>query len=121
MNTPESAAVPAAEPFDASADRVFDTLSHEARRFVVAWLVERSVTTTLTTLARELAAWDRDEPVDVVPESTVQSAQRTLYHVHVPKLADTGVLSYDRTDGVVTLDIDAETVRERVPLPDVED
>ncbi|WP_123533973.1 DUF7344 domain-containing protein [Halosimplex salinum] len=114
--TAESHPLRAADAFDADATRVFRALSDADRRFLVAVLAERSGETALEELATELAAWRGDGD----DGTSVETTHATLYHTHVPKLADAGVLDHDRERGVVRLAADADAVREWLTLPDLE-
>ncbi|WP_459193876.1 DUF7344 domain-containing protein [Halosimplex sp. J119] len=113
----------AADSFDADADLVFEALAPAERRVVLARLLDRRERATeshdrvaLADLAVELAAWKRDTGTGDVEDAAVESAHAKLYHVHVPKLADAGVVSHDREDGSVALTA-PESVRECVDLP----
>lgn len=111
----------AAEPFDEDPELVFDALSEADRRFLVAVLVEDGGAVSLEELARRLAARERDERPADLSESAVESSLTALYHSHVPKLADAGVVNHDRESGTVALAADPEVVRERVELPSLDD
>jgi hypothetical protein len=81
-------------------DELRDVLGNRRRRFVVRRLLERS-TVGLDRLAARLAGWenDTDEPTDAERER----AYTALASVHVPQLADAGLVSFDRTAGQVHL------------------
>jgi hypothetical protein len=81
-------------------DHVYEALGHSRRRYLCYTLLERTEW-SLTDLATKIAAWEND-----VPERAVTGLQRervyvSLYHTHVPKLVD---------DGVVTLEESTETI-----------
>ncbi|WP_255149099.1 DUF7344 domain-containing protein [Halorarius halobius] len=82
-------------------DATFDALADETRRLLLYFLREHE-TATLDTLADVLTGWRavRDDR-----EPTTEHRDRLyarLYHVHVPRLADSSM---------VTFDADAERVR----------
>lgn len=81
-------------------DHVYEALEHPRRRYLCHTLLEDDEW-SLSDLARKLAAWEEDVPEDAVSESTRDRVYVSLYHSHVPKLADCGV---------VTFDSDAETL-----------
>ena len=78
----------------------FDLLRN-ARRRGVLYTVNRNGRTSVSELARRIAAWqsdDRDESADPTAVET------SLVHAHLPKLAAAGVVAYDREEGTVELD-----------------
>lgn len=88
-----------------------DLLSSERRRHVLGCLAEHEQL-ALPDLADEVAAREHDEPLPQVPEDAVLTTYLSLYHTHVPKLADAGVLSYDQDTDVVALAADADEIEE---------
>ncbi|WP_128477783.1 DUF7344 domain-containing protein [Halorussus pelagicus] len=96
----------------------FDLL-RDARRRGVLYTVNRNGRTSVSELARRIAAWQsdgRDESIDPA------SVETSLVHAHLPKLADAGAVEYDRQRGVVapigaTPDLEPllERTREREP------
>ncbi|WP_135829866.1 DUF7344 domain-containing protein [Halorussus halobius] len=78
-----------------SLDELFDVLSAERRRHALYVLYRRTEPTTVRDLADAVAA-----------ECGVDLARVTadLAHVHLPKLADAGLVEYDREGGTVALD-----------------
>jgi len=84
-------------PFDAdrapSVDSLFDALSDRRRRAVVRYLIDRTDRTArVETLDAELCHEASADP---------GSFEATLRHVHLPRLADVGVVTYDEADGTV--------------------
>ncbi|WP_135851944.1 DUF7344 domain-containing protein [Halorussus salinus] len=82
-------------------DDVFAALNNPRRRYLVYTLVEGSDEETLTELATKIAAWEDDVSTDEVTDERRKRVQASLYHSHVPKLADLGVLSYDADKEVI--------------------
>ena len=70
-------------------------LAAERRRRVLAVLEDRSAPVTLEELAVEVAA--RETGLECPPGDTVTEVTTSLHHVHLPKLADYGVVEYDRS------------------------
>jgi hypothetical protein len=85
----------------ASVSRLFDVLADERRRTVVAVLLEQTAPITVETLARRVAARDADASPANVPTADVDEVHVSLHHVHLPKMAQAGLLTYDAGDGVV--------------------
>jgi DNA-binding transcriptional ArsR family regulator len=75
-------------------------LTGNRRRRIVRILRTRSSWIAERRLAVRVAAAERDESVDAVPEAAVDAVQATLRHVHLPALTDAGLV--ERTErGVV--------------------
>lgn len=110
----------AAAPFDEDAELVLEALSDADRRFLVAVLVEEGGGVPLDDLARRLAAREQGEPVDELSDSAVQSSLAAVYHSHVPKLADAGVVNRDPEAETVALAANPAAVREHVELPSLD-
>lgn len=77
-------------------------LSDPRRRYVLHILAEAEESLTLLDLAREIVRMERDDADDVDEEETEQ-VLITLYHIHVPKLADAGFVRYNTDEQRVTL------------------
>ena len=86
-----------------------DLLSSERRRDALDCLREHEPI-ALPDLADVVAEREHDEPLPQVPEDAVLETYLSLYHTHVPKLADAGVASYDPDRDVVALADDADAV-----------
>lgn len=67
--------------------------SVERRRHVLVVLSERTTSLELGELAAEIAA--REAGVDAPPAAAPTDLTIDLHHVHLPKLAEAGVLDYD--------------------------
>lgn len=73
---------------------VFSVLAHPRRRYL-CYLLREDSGWTLTDLATELAAWENDIPVNSVTDKQRTRVYTSLYHVHVPKLVEEGVATFD--------------------------
>ncbi len=79
----------------------FELLAHSLRRATLTVLRDAG-RLSLDTLARAVMARGDSYVVgDDVPQ--LDSVRIPLHHVHLPKLADAGMVTYDTTDRVVTL------------------
>lgn len=94
---PESDAAP---PAILELDHVFEALSTSRRRYLCYTLLE-SQEWTLGDLATKVAAWETDSPEQEVTSQQRETVYVSLYHVHIPKLVD---------DGIVTFDEETETI-----------
>lgn len=90
------------EPID-DVSAAFDLL-RDARRRGVLYTLKRNGRTSVEELAERIAAWQSDEGDETDPESVEVS----LVHAHLPKLADAGVVEYDREHGAVELAEDGD-------------
>lgn len=84
-----------------SADTVYELLSNRRRRYLLDCLAEHGYSLTLADLADEVAAREHDAQVKAVPEEEVLRIYLTLYHQHVPKLAEADVVRYDQDGDLV--------------------
>ncbi|MGB9950823.1 DUF7344 domain-containing protein (plasmid) [Haloarcula marismortui] len=88
---------------------VYQALGHSRRRYLCYTLLE-DTEWSLTDLAEKIAAWENDIPEDEVTEDQREDAYVSLYHAHVPKLVDAGVISYDEETKTITAAEHAEQV-----------
>jgi hypothetical protein len=89
-------------PDELEIDRIHSALAHPRRRYLCYELRE-GAEWTLTELATSIAAWENDVPRDQVTSGQREDVYVALYHAHVPKLADIGVVTFDRTRETVTV------------------
>lgn len=97
----------AAEP-TLTADQIFRLLRNERRRTVLRHLRREGGTVHVRDLAEQAAAREHDTPVRALTSAERERVSVSLYHSHLPKLDDAGVVEYDRDRDVV----------ERTPLAD---
>lgn len=90
-----------AAPDDLALDTVFEALSHRRRRYVLACLAEDEAPTPLTALAEEVASRENEAPVSEISHEEILERRISLEHRHLPKLADVGLISYDREQNLV--------------------
>lgn len=81
----------------------FTTLADPLRRYVLYYLAEQEAPVAFDRLATQAAAWRADSTPDAVDDATLAEIRTALYHVHLPKLADLGVITYRDDPGVITL------------------
>ncbi|MFC4553187.1 MULTISPECIES: DUF7344 domain-containing protein [Halorussus] len=93
-----------------SLDTQFDVLRNRRRRYVLRHLRDRTLPVAVADLARVVAADEEGvEPGDA-SESAVDRAYVSLYHNHVPKMVDAGLLVRFEERNTVALADDAPTV-----------
>ena len=82
------------EIFDQLSDsEYYQVLSSDRRRTTVEVLAERTTPVDLEALAAAVAIRETDG--DEVTEEVVTQVASTLHHIHLPKIADFGVVEYD--------------------------
>lgn len=86
----------------------FDILADQRRCYLIDCLQECETPIALTDLAEEVAIRENDSPGTDVPAQHAERIATSLHHVHIPRLADAGVVEYDRYRAVVTLPREGE-------------
>ncbi|MGZ0745696.1 DUF7344 domain-containing protein [Haloparvum sp. AD34] len=84
-----------------SEETKFDLLSNRRRRLVIRYLNEVESATTLDDLAASVAAAENDTSTAALSSDQRKRVYVSLYQAHLPKLADVGVVEYDRESGTV--------------------
>ncbi|TMT77986.1 ArsR family transcriptional regulator [Haloterrigena sp. H1] len=84
-------------------NQLFDLLRNPRRRYVLYYLTNHADPVEFDTLASELAAWEANDTGMTATDETVESIRTTLHHIHLPKLADTGVVTVDSESETVEL------------------
>jgi hypothetical protein len=118
-----AAAVTTTEARDAAAiapETVFEVLSNERRRYVLHHLKSMGERITVRELSEQVAAWENGIEVAAVTPKERKRVYTALHQTHLPKMADVGVIDYDRdrgtlelTDAIETFDIYLEVVPEQ--------
>ncbi|WP_276253780.1 DUF7344 domain-containing protein [Halomontanus rarus] len=113
--TEDPIVAPHLESFDESRDRLFSALAHRRRRLALSLLDRRESETPITReeLATSMIACERAMGLETENGSEAADQLATkLYHQHLPKLEDAGLVTYDRDDETISdtghLDVDAE-------------
>lgn len=89
-------------------DAILVALAHPYRRFLLEYLGEPNAAATITEIAAAVCT-DADHTVGQV--TGVDSVETALFHVHIPKLVEVGIVACDRDEGTVTLTDRWEDVR----------
>ncbi|MFB6096932.1 MAG: hypothetical protein ABEJ74_06055 [Haloferacaceae archaeon] len=90
-------------------DRVFGAIDHPRRRYLLYALVTDGAW-ALEELATKLVAWERDVDENAVFEDERDRMYVSLYHVHVPKLVEYGVIRFDEETETISRGEHAEQV-----------
>ncbi len=112
-DTPESpsAATGDSDAGDLPLDQVFEILKNERRRRVLQYLWEHDGESTLGTLAEHIAALENDTTVSALSSAQRKRVYVGLYQSHLPKMADNGVIEFDKDRGTVRIGKNAEQTR----------
>jgi DNA-binding transcriptional ArsR family regulator len=78
-----------------SVEEVFKSLLKPRRRFVLYSLRDEEVA-TVTELAQEIAAWENGIPPAHVDDDQQKRIATSLAHNHLPQMADSLFIEYDR-------------------------
>lgn len=97
------------EPADLSRDDLFSMLRNERRREVIHYLREHEGPVDLRDLSEHIAAIENDCEPAAVTYKQRKRVQTALYQMHLPKLADRNIISYDRRAGRIELAAGAES------------
>jgi len=76
-------------------DEVYDALANERRRTVLCVLMRESVPIGLETIARKVTAQELPEGARAETTELLERVRVSLYHTHLPKLADLDLLEFD--------------------------
>ena len=80
---------------------MYDALALPRRRYLCYTLLEDSEW-SLTDLASKVASWENSMPEHEVTDDQRDKVYVSLYHAHVPKLVDLGVISFDERTETIT-------------------
>lgn len=94
-----------------SLDTVFGVLADQRRRSLLRCLNEYENTMALADVADEIATREREKPITELSAEEVKTVYISLYHEHIPKMVDAGVVRYNQEKDMVMLVEDTETWR----------
>ncbi|WP_049927264.1 DUF7344 domain-containing protein [Halopiger goleimassiliensis] len=81
----------------------FELLAHHRRRHALQCLREHDTPMALADLADEVAVREYDAALPDIDAEDVTRVYLSLYHTHVPKLADADCVRYSQAQDSVTL------------------
>ena len=87
-------AVSPASGDEARLDELHGVLSHRRRRVVLGELDEVEGPLSLDELAERVVRSEAQPPFVDVPEDDVEAVRISLYHTHLPKLAESNLVEY---------------------------
>lgn len=100
-----------------SQDVVYDIFSSPRRRYALYHLRQAEGAIELTTLAEYVAAWEEETAPDALSDQERKRVYVSLYQTHIPKLEETGMITYDEANGTVELEDDAAAADEYLRRP----
>ncbi|MFC6954576.1 DUF7344 domain-containing protein [Halorubellus litoreus] len=99
-------------------ERVFDILRNERRQRVLGYLaVTDDDVIRIGDLAEHVAAIENDMPVNALSSQQRKRVYVALYQCHLPKMADAGVIEFDKDRGTIEVGPNADQLR---PYLDIE-
>lgn len=101
---------------DLSLDVVYDLLANQRRRNVLRCLKDHTQAIAMVDLAEGVAFRENEETLSEIPKETVQTIATSLYHTHLPKLADAGVVEYEQDRDLVRVSEPADLVERGLSL-----
>ncbi len=89
---------------------VYDALSNERRRRVLSMLSEETTPLDVAELAHVVATAETADQPHGTLDDHVTRVHTSLHHVHLPKLADLGLVEYDPATGTVDGVVDVDSI-----------
>jgi hypothetical protein len=80
---------------------VYDALSNTRRRHVIHCVLREEGSVELAELSRTIAAWENDVATEAVTAKQRKRVYTALRQVHLPKLDEAGIVSFDPDRGTV--------------------
>jgi hypothetical protein len=86
-----------------SQNEIFEMLSSNRRRYVLHHLKRKQGPAELGELAEQIASRENNKPLEEVRSTERKNAYTALRQFHLPKMADKGVVRFDKRKGTVEL------------------
>lgn len=100
-------------------DKLFSVLANRRRRYALYCLKTSTTPMTMADVADALVRWETDTSPPAVQE-TRERVYISLYHCHLPKLADADLISFDSDQKLVDLREDGEKLPLSVVRPNAD-
>ena len=99
-------------PDQPSRERLLEAVSNRRRRYLIHYLQRRSAgPVDLADASRQVAAWERGTELDSISYTDRKNVHTSLYQFHAPKLAEIGLIKYDKRGSTVELTPYGENLR----------
>lgn len=92
-------------------DDVLDILASQRRRYILHCLQTHVLPLALADVADEVAVYEHDTDITDISAEEVKRIYISLYHTHIPKLAERGLVTYSQDRDLVTLSDNGEQLR----------
>jgi hypothetical protein len=86
---------------DVSSDVLYSLLADKRRRYTLHYLKQRREQVAVREVAEQVAAWENGKSVEELTSQERKRVYIALYQSHLPKLADAGVIEYNRSRGII--------------------
>ncbi|WP_440006064.1 DUF7344 domain-containing protein [Halomicrococcus sp. SG-WS-1] len=90
-----------------SRDDAFHLLRNRRRRYALHYL-KREESLSIADIADQVAAWENGIPTEAVTSTQRKRVYNSLQQIHLPKLADQGIIEYRPRTGMAELTDEAE-------------
>lgn len=91
---------------------IFNVIAHHRRRYALRELQRHEKPMALADLADEIAVRENEAAITDIPAEEVKRIYMSLYHTHIPKLAEASLVHYDQERDTVVLIEDAEQIEQ---------
>lgn len=105
-----------AETATPTVEEVFDLLGHRYRRVLLTCLRQSELPLHRQTIAAEIASREDERSREDLGEAEIERVATALYHSHVPKLRDHGIVSSVGDSDVLVLEDAAERLEPHLDL-----
>lgn len=86
---------------DSSADEILDLIANQRRREVLDVLLTHDWLLTTNDIRNEVVEREHGTVITEIPSEEVKKVHISLNHVHIPKLAEDGLINYDSDRGLI--------------------
>lgn len=84
-------------------DRALDVFANQRRRYAIYYLQQHDKPMALAAVADEIAVYEDETDITDIPAEEIKPVYASLYHSHIPKLADAGIVEYNEDRNTATL------------------
>jgi len=99
---------------DTELGELFFALSHVERRRALQCLWNHGTELTLADVAEEVTAREAKTSIQNTDPETVTRTYLSLYHSHIPRLEEAGLVAYDQENDLVVATSDRDDVRSSI-------